>query len=110
METEDGESLHRLEGSTGQEKGGLVIMKKKGPSEDSPVHTFKKPSLLGLDKLAAAKRKKDGEESKEIKKSRVLSYKDDEDEIADDSFETSDKGKKDRYFSILISGPHILTL
>ena len=41
---EEPESVHRLEGTTGAEIGGLVIMK-KGPSKDSGGHEFKKPSL-----------------------------------------------------------------
>lgn len=55
------ENLHRLEGSDSQEQGGLIVRKK--PSE----HEFKKPqvSLLGLDKLAALKRKKEKEKEKE---------------------------------------------
>jgi len=49
---DDYESVSRLEGSTGDEVGGLII-KKKSVVE----HEFKRPdiprkSLLGLDKLA----------------------------------------------------------
>lgn len=47
------ENLHRLEGTTGDAPGGLIIKKKEKPEE----FQFAKPSLLGLDKLAAAKRK-----------------------------------------------------
>ena len=65
---EDEPSLHRLEGTSGMEKGGLVIMK-KGPSSETDQHQFKKPqlvgkSLLGLDKLAAVKRQELSEQSK----------------------------------------------
>jgi len=53
------EALYRLEGTTGEQRGGLVIMK-KGQSSDVDRHEFKQPaprqSFLGLDKLAAAKR------------------------------------------------------
>ena len=49
-------AVHRLEGISANAVGGLVIKKKTAVS-DGPV--FKKPevkqSLLGLDKLAAAK-------------------------------------------------------
>lgn len=46
--------LHdRLEGTSGNEIGGLIISKKKKTNDD---HLFKKPSLFGLDKLAKAKR------------------------------------------------------
>lgn len=67
MDPSDDPSLHRLEGS-GSQTGGLVIKKK---SSDS---TFKipKPSLLGLDRLAAEKRK-EREESK-----RLISFKETE--------------------------------
>lgn len=49
----------RLEGSSGQETGGLIIRKKQSSDEQM---TFKKPSaprasLLGLDRLAALKRR-----------------------------------------------------
>ncbi|XP_045516306.1 pre-mRNA-splicing factor ATP-dependent RNA helicase PRP16 isoform X1 [Pieris brassicae] len=47
------ESLHRLEGTSGDAPGGLIIRKKEKTEE----FQFALPSLLGLDKLAAAKRK-----------------------------------------------------
>ncbi|CAG9766149.1 unnamed protein product [Ceutorhynchus assimilis] len=49
----DDDGVHRLAGTSGNEKGGLIIKKKDKES------TFKvpKPSLLGLDRLAAQKRK-----------------------------------------------------
>lgn len=47
---EDG--VHRLEGTSGNEQGGLIIKKKKDATFKIP-----KPSLLGLDRLAAEKRK-----------------------------------------------------
>uniref|UniRef100_A0AC34RT59 Pre-mRNA-splicing factor 38B n=1 Tax=Panagrolaimus sp. JU765 TaxID=591449 RepID=A0AC34RT59_9BILA len=46
--------LNRLEGTSGQEQGGLFIPKKSKPDNDD--HLFKKPSLFGLDKLARAKK------------------------------------------------------
>ena len=57
----DDESIHKISGTTGSEKGGLIIMK-KGPSDSTSKHEFKapttlRPSLLGLDRLAALKRK-----------------------------------------------------
>lgn len=63
MEDEDNE-IHRLPG-TSEEQGGLIIKKK--PKKDK----IAKPSLLGLDKLAAAKR---------VDKSRLISFARDEDE------------------------------
>lgn len=67
MDPSDDPSIHRLEGTDSQ-TGGLVIKKKDTDS------TFKipKPSLLGLDRLAAQKRK-EREESK-----RLISFKDSE--------------------------------
>lgn len=106
----DDESTSRLEGTTGKEKGGLVIMK-KGSSGDQ--HEFKIPSamaprasILGLDKLAALKRKQD-EENKESKKSKILSYANDEDD--DDSVEEEErltkkesKDHKERFLSLFV--------
>ena len=101
-EVEGDRSVHQLAGTSGNEKGGLVLMK-KGPTTDSDTHVFKMPaprsSLLGLDKLAAAKRKKDEAEEDEPKKSKVMSYKgdDDDDDIEDQSDGKSDKShQKDR--------------
>lgn len=49
------ERMDCLEGTTGNEFGGLINKKKKDDKGDD--HSlFKKPSLLGLDKLAKAKR------------------------------------------------------
>lgn len=56
--------LYRLEGTRGEQRGGLIIMK-KGQSADVDRQKFKQPapkqSLLGLDKLAAHKRLHDAE-------------------------------------------------
>ena len=86
-------SVHRLEGSSAKEKGGLVIMK-KGPSETADKHVFlvpaPKPSILGLDRLAALKRKEQ-QDAAGRKKSKVMSYKDDEEEVE----EEEDKQKSD---------------
>ncbi len=55
------DKIDRLEGTTGKEKGGLIITK-KGPAAGVEPVEFKKPempparSILGLDRLAAAKR------------------------------------------------------
>ncbi|KAK6480028.1 pre-mRNA-splicing factor ATP-dependent RNA helicase PRP16-like [Huso huso] len=77
-------SLHRLEGSDpSTEVGGLILCKKSAAKEQ---HVFRAPtprtSLLGLDLLAAQKRKeredreKQEDEEKEKKKSKVSSYQD----------------------------------
>jgi len=59
MNNSDDNAVYRLEGTSGEQRGGLVIMK-KGQSADVDRHEFKQPaprqSLLGLDKLAASKR------------------------------------------------------
>ena len=58
-ENDTDDAVHRLEGTSGEQRGGLVIMK-KGQSANVNRHEFKQPtsrqSLLGLDKLAASKR------------------------------------------------------
>lgn len=54
----DDENVHRLEGSSDQ-KGGLIITKK-------PTFKVPQPSLLGLDKLAAAKRREREENARKI--------------------------------------------
>ena len=58
-ENDADDAIYRLEGTSGEQRGGLVIMK-KGQSADVDRHEFKRPapkqSLLGLDKLAASKR------------------------------------------------------
>ena len=94
LDPENDSSIHRLEGSTGKEKGGLVIMK-KGPSGDATKHSFKRPeprvSLLGLDRLAAAKRKKDEDIDDEPRKSRVTSYRDEDDEVEEDTYSKKDR-------------------
>lgn len=102
IDPDDDPTLHRLEGLENQ-KGGLVIMKKKTSGDES--HKFKKPalpkvSLLGLDRLAKEKRKALEEEDIVKKKSKVSSYTDDKDEDSesdeDDRDDNSDKSRRDR--------------
>lgn len=78
------ESIHRLEGSSNQEKGGLVIVKKEAPKE----FQFAKPSMLGLDKLAAARRQQN----------KLISFNEGEQELegSDDSNES--RGIKERKY------------
>src|SRR5436190_484990 len=52
----DDSSVYRLDGTDGNEAGGLIIRKKASD------HTFKKPSLLGLEKLAEQKRREQSQE------------------------------------------------
>ena len=58
-EKNDCSSVHRLEASKPSDKGGLVIMKKQTMDKEESG-SFKKPlarpSVLGLDRLAALKR------------------------------------------------------
>ncbi|NWZ55910.1 PRP16 helicase, partial [Haliaeetus albicilla] len=72
------ESLHRLAGTSPEaEAGGLVLRRRSAAAEQ---HVFKAPapraSLLGLDVLAAQKRREREEEAAGGKRSRVSSYKD----------------------------------
>lgn len=98
FEMDDDASVHMLEGSSGG-AGGLIIMK-KGPAGESNGHSFKKPvvqrpSLLGLDKLAAAKKKtKDGDESPYTRKSQLLSYKNDWEENSEDIDDRKSKSSR----------------
>ncbi|KAJ8713246.1 hypothetical protein PYW07_013616 [Mythimna separata] len=75
--SEEDENLHRLEGSSGDAPGGLILKKKDPPGE----FQFARPSLLGLDKLAAAKRKQN----------RLISFQDEsnEDDVDDDKSDAS---------------------
>lgn len=97
---EDDATLHRLEGShPGEQVGGLIVKKKSAVSEQ---HVFRPPtprtSLLGLDLLAAQKRKqreeKDRQEAeddaKKTKKSKISSYRDWEDGRADSGSDDED--------------------
>ena len=82
-ELDEDVACERLEGTTGKEKGGLVIMKKPSAG-DSEQHVFKKPqmmgkSILGLDRIAAEKRQKlqadsdKSESNTELPKERLVS-------------------------------------
>ncbi|XP_052231826.1 pre-mRNA-splicing factor ATP-dependent RNA helicase PRP16-like isoform X2 [Dreissena polymorpha] len=92
LEPDDDPSLHRLEGSSVNQMGGLVIMK-KGPATETDKFSFKKPSLLGLDKLAASKRMAENEADGMKKKSKVTSYRDDEFSSSDSSSSSDDESK-----------------
>ena len=97
--SERDDSIHRLEGSSNQ-VGGLIIKKKA--SDNNGKASFKMPqprsSLLGLDRLAAAKRKEKEElEDESRKRSKVTSYKDDweggdDDDDDDDDEDENEKG------------------
>ncbi|KAM3955822.1 pre-mRNA-splicing factor ATP-dependent RNA helicase PRP16-like [Aphomia sociella] len=78
------ENLHRLEGTSGDAPGGLIIKKKDKPAE----FQFAKPSLLGLDKLAAAKRKQN----------RLISFQDDANEEDGTESTTDSTGVKERKY------------
>ncbi|KAK7169839.1 hypothetical protein R3I94_000163 [Phoxinus phoxinus] len=111
-EMEDDSSLHRLEGSDPSvQVGGLIVKKKIASTEQ---HVFRAPaprtSLLGLDLLAAQKRKeREGKEGldDQPKKSKVACYKDWEegksDSGSDDETEEdgeSRNGKKERKYRV----------
>ncbi|KNC23761.1 hypothetical protein FF38_13822, partial [Lucilia cuprina] len=75
MDEDDDSGVHRLEGTSATEmRGGLVIKKTK---TDDNKFKVPKPSILGLDKLAAQKRK-EREESQ-----RLISFKDNENDDED---------------------------
>lgn len=79
------DGLHRLEGTTGNEQGGLIIKKKKEPTFKVP-----KPSLLGLDRLAAQKRKE-----KEDAARKMSFSMDDESGDSSSELKSSEKKTKD---------------
>lgn len=98
---DDDDSMHRLEGTDpAAQVGGLIVKKKSAASEP---HVFRAPtprtSLLGLDLLAAQKRKE--RESKEqadgndgnSKKSKVSSFKDWEEGKSDSGSDDEDDDK-----------------
>lgn len=99
------DSIHRLEGISNQ-AGGLIAKKKKANPE--ATHAFKAPeprsSLLGLDVLAAEKRKLKDISEKEVeeeksKRSKVTSYKDEwekRDDDSDDSSSDSDEDEREK--------------
>lgn len=97
---DDDDSMHRLEGTDPTSQvGGLIVKKKSAASEP---HVFRAPtprtSLLGLDVLAAQKRKEreskeqadTGGEDRTIKKSKVSSYKDWEEGKSDSGSDEED--------------------
>lgn len=77
------ENVHRLEGINDQ-KGGLIVKKKP------PTFKVPQPSLLGLDRLAAAKRKEKEEAA------RKMSFTMDDNDSPDDSSQSlKEKQSKD---------------
>ncbi|CAH0398582.1 unnamed protein product [Chilo suppressalis] len=82
--SDDETSLHRLEGTSGDAPGGLIIKKKDKPAE----FQFAKPSLLGLDKLAAAKRKQN----------RLISFQDDANEDENAASKSDSDSTKERKY------------
>lgn len=80
----DDPNLHRLEGTSAEAQGGLVV--KKSKSEPSATN-FPKPSLLGLDRLAAQKRKE--REDAE----RLISFKDNDYDDRDTGSSSTPKDK-----------------
>lgn len=97
---DDDVSMHRLEGSDPTAQvGGLIVKKKSAAAEP---HVFRAPtprtSLLGLDLLAAQKRKEReikeqaeaNDEDRNRKKSKVSSYKDWEEGKSDSGSDDED--------------------
>ena len=96
-------SMHRLEGTDpSAQVGGLIVKKKRAAAEP---HVFRAPtprtSLLGLDLLAAQKRKEregkeqadGGGDDRHSKKSKVSSYKDWEEGKSDSGSDEEDDDK-----------------
>ncbi|XP_037103374.1 pre-mRNA-splicing factor ATP-dependent RNA helicase PRP16 [Syngnathus acus] len=103
---DDDDSMHRLEGTDSKvEVGGLIVKKKSAAAEH---HVFRAPtprtSLLGLDLLAAQKRKeRESKEQSEAsgedgarKKSKVSSYKDWEESKSDSGSDDEDDEKNEQ--------------
>lgn len=109
-------SMHRLEGTDPKAQvGGLIVKKKSAAAEP---HVFRAPtprtSMLGLDLLAAQKRKEResqeqngaGSDDRTSKKSKVSSYKDWEENKSDSGSDEEDcdknqDAKKERLVSVL---------
>ncbi len=100
---DDDVSMHRLEGTDPTAQvGGLIVKKKSAAAEP---HVFRAPtprtSLLGLDLLAAQKRKERGSkdpadsggDDRNSKKSKVSSYKDWEEGKSDSGSDEEDDDK-----------------
>lgn len=98
---DDDVSMHRLEGEDPTAQiGGLIVKKKSAAAEP---HVFRAPtprtSLLGLDLLAAQKRREREEQAdneKNSKKSKVSSYKEWE-EAKSDSGSDEEEDEKDKH-------------
>lgn len=102
---DDDVSMHRLEGSDATAQvGGLIIKKKSAAAEP---HVFRAPtprtSLLGLDLLAAHKRKEreakepleSASDDRTNKRSKVSSYKDWEEGKSDSGSDDDEEEDKD---------------
>ena len=99
---DDDVSIHRLEGTDPMAEVGGLIVKQKSAAEEP--HVFRAPtprtSLLGLDLLAAQKRKErenkeqaDASEERNRKKSKVTSYQDWEEGKSDSGSDEEDDDK-----------------
>lgn len=84
---DDDDNLHRLEGSNDQ-KGGLIVKKK------TPTFKIPQPSLLGLDKLALAKRKEKEENARKM--SFSISEEDSTEDSGSHSVKQSQQSRKFR--------------
>lgn len=97
---DDDVSMHRLEGKDPTAQiGGLIVKKKSAAAEP---HVFRAPtprtSLLGLDLLAAQKRRERDEQAdneRNNKKSKVSSYKEWEETKSDSGSDDEEENDKD---------------
>lgn len=98
---DDEVSMHRLDGADpNAQVGGLILKKKSATAEP---HVFRAPtprtSLLGLDLLAAQKRRERDEQAdneRNNKKSKVSSYKEWEEAKSDSGSDEEDDDDKDK--------------
>nr|CAD7614025.1 unnamed protein product [Timema genevievae] len=89
----DDAAVYRLEGSK-QEIGGLIFTKKTQSEDGSFKIPSAKKSLLGLDRLAAIRRKEKDDEIRGVDKSMVTSYTDQDEGHEVENVTTGDEKKK----------------
>uniref|UniRef100_A0A7E4VF39 RNA helicase n=1 Tax=Panagrellus redivivus TaxID=6233 RepID=A0A7E4VF39_PANRE len=93
--TFDTDTIDRLEGSSGNEPGGLVV-KKNNPDNDD--HLFKKPSLYGLELLAKAKRAENLRKKQDVEETPGVSdsVRERMDDLKNERYRDHERGLKNR--------------
>ncbi|KAG8230357.1 hypothetical protein J437_LFUL000628 [Ladona fulva] len=101
---EDDPEIYRLEGSK-SEVGGLIIKKKPNQNDN----TFKVPpprqSLLGLDKLAALRKKEREEEFLQLEKTKQLACSEDNDEKDKEELQKKKRHNDRHYRELRVETP-----